>query len=412
MLKLLKQHFSISRIGVLYKDFTSSKELNPEGYEANIKSWEFILQLCLDDKYDRFTIPWKSSLVADFTLPTIGAPLSIGSVVEELVRRQILVPEAIYLDYHGNFNDVMNPSISHYFTSQYWLASAKYGVWKAIGINTRYIHWPTLVKTADTLMTTLKIVNYTDRIFTSEHLKVIVTAQINVTDLDFRILVKYLEDSGHCVRKQFEGDQLIKFGKHDITELDIGIGQLKWNIHKMSHQLEAIETQLNSLNGQIRDLVKTKANKVRIKSLLHIKRVQETSLAKLSSSWDNLSIILTKMDDNITNSEVYSTLAQSAKVLKELYLKVDDVDEVKLEVNKYMKDGNDVNVDAFTDADTFTDVEQEYNELIKEETHNDNKSTQETEEKDLIKRLDALKVTPTTTRTTTRTFLQKDAVPN
>lgn len=95
-----KTHYSVPRIGVLYKDFKDDKLLNPEGFEANLISWYNIFQIILENdtiENSKLTIPHKKpDLALLLVLPTIGKPLGIDVIIKELVESRSLIPVSIF----------------------------------------------------------------------------------------------------------------------------------------------------------------------------------------------------------------------------------------------------------------------------------------------------------------------------
>lgn len=84
-----------TRLNSLYKDFRSLKQLNEDGYIANINIWQdYIL-----NRYEpnSVVVPMGNTFLQDLQLQNHGVPKSIDVVLDQMILNGILIPAPIFL---------------------------------------------------------------------------------------------------------------------------------------------------------------------------------------------------------------------------------------------------------------------------------------------------------------------------
>lgn len=373
-------NLSISRIGALYKEFSSYRELNPEGYEANIQSWLKIFQVMLEnDHFDKLSLPSKLVIMNDLTLNTIGKPLSLNLVIDELVARKGLVPVTVFLHFERAFNEYLDPSSSllQYLSPFQWAKKVNEvasGVLSLFTTDTeRYIVWNYLETFSKTVLKEVEKEDdglYSSKLYNFKLFKELLNKlSPKITDLDIKILIKHISrDLKKCSVMYTEDDIICKFDTNEVNDEDIGIAQLKWNIQEITKQLESIQERIETTKTKIKafpvEKLKEKSVKTRIMSLLNIKKVQEASYEKISNTHDNLYEILTKMNEATSNVKVFNALKQSSIVLGELnqQIDVDELADIKEEIEDNIQQTNEISEMLGGEEE----VEEEYENLVKE----------------------------------------------
>ncbi|CAH6719468.1 uncharacterized protein CLIB1444_02S09230 [[Candida] jaroonii] len=374
-------NLSISRIGALYKDFTAYRELNPEGYEANIQSWLKIFEIMLEnDHFDKLSLPSKLTITNDLALKTIGKPLSINLVIQELMKSKDLIPVSVFLDFETEIYQYLNPSTSifQYLSPFHWAKRVNEVATGVLSIfssdSERYIVMKHLQSYSKTVLAEIEKENdglYSSKLYNYKLFKQLLTRLTpKITDLDIKILIKHISrDLKKCSVMYTEDDMICKFDASEVNDEDIGIAQLKWNIQEITKQLESIQERIESTKSKIKafpvEKIKEKSVKVRIMSLLNTKKVQEASYENISKTHDNLYEILTKMNEATSNIKVFNALKQSSIVLGELnqQIDIDELAEVKEELEDSMQQTNEVS-EMLGGVDE--DMEEEYESLVKQ----------------------------------------------
>ena len=78
--------YSSSRLRSLYSDFSPLKSSNTEGYNANVKFWQSLLEDCvyrgaLSSNKHKLVLEYDDSLKRDVTLSKYASPLALGVVI-------------------------------------------------------------------------------------------------------------------------------------------------------------------------------------------------------------------------------------------------------------------------------------------------------------------------------------------
>ena len=78
--------YSSSRLRSLYSDFSPLKSSNIEGYNANVKFWQSLLEDCvsnsaLPSNKHKLVLEYDDSLTHDVTLSKYASPLALRAVI-------------------------------------------------------------------------------------------------------------------------------------------------------------------------------------------------------------------------------------------------------------------------------------------------------------------------------------------
>lgn len=388
--------YSVTRLGALYKDFKDAKELNPEGYEANLISWYNIFKVILQHDFlpqAKLSIPHKNpDLSKILTLPVIGNPLSLDLVINELVDKKHLIPVSTFMSYDKNFHSYITPdsSVLKYISPLHWLNQVSLLGANLINVlggssSERYIPWTSICEFGKHFMSVLNKIEivegiYSSQIFDERLLLMFIHTNIssNFTSLDLQILLKYLSrDTGECSVKTSEDDTttVIKFIKNtEVTQEDKDIAQVKYNIHEISQRMSGIENKIHELNRRISlyptEKIKTDETiKNVVMTLLSQRKHQQKTFQHSVSIYTQLNEILVKIDSATSNIKIFNVLKQSSKTLQSLnaQVNVDDIDHVNSDIRDQIDQTDEISDALGSNNAEDQEVEEEFNELLKEQ---------------------------------------------
>lgn len=408
-----KTSYSVNRIGALYKDFDDDKQLNPEGFQANLISWANIFKVILDNdviKSSKLSIPHKTPDLSQLlVLPTIGKPLSLNMIINELVMAKTIIPLSLYLSCESNINQYLHPptGFTTYFSPFHWRNKA-YSTFKGIGdsiINVfvtsseRYVVWSYLVEFSHDVLKHIKqeITDgmYSTKIFDDRMIKSLIHRKItaNFSDLDLQILLTYLSrDVGECSVKTLEDVTVVKFDKQTISDEDVGIAQLRYSISQVAERMNRIEDHIGDIKKRITEypaekIKKDEGIKASVLNLLSQRRHYIETYRKCSSTYNQLLSLVSKIDEATSNVGIVTSLKQSSRVLEQLNSQVDvqEIDDINLDIEEQMETTNQIS-SALGLSVVDDEIEDEYNALLKQQEQDDK------ETKKLLDKLNELHV--------------------
>ncbi|GEQ71744.1 hypothetical protein JCM33374_g5430 [Metschnikowia sp. JCM 33374] len=253
--------FKESRLASLFSDFSRLKDINPEGYEANVAAWDALLLQCLRIHTFHSTIALPSNMLSDtLSSPQYGPPKSLALVLSILIEKRV----------------------------------RKQGTYSARLLNFQMFH---------------------------DFLKEI---DQNLSYIDIEAILTYLSrDMGSLGVQRVSGPDktsfsyLIKVGKEtSIAPEDQEIINLKENIGSIENHVTILERTIDQdIPERLKLLLSINAPNYRLKNLLKKKAQFTKSLDSELSVLDRLTFILSKIDEARTNEAVYDSLKTAKSVL-------------------------------------------------------------------------------------------------
>lgn len=337
--------FKESRLQSLYSDFSERKELNPEGYAANIEAWLTALDAYLkhgDNGKVTFTPHGFGHAVKN---GKYGEPKGLSSVIEEAIRRK---------------------KVSKFKAPEGWRGLLQLFVGLSINESDKYVHLKNLASMSEkaySRLVEMAKVKHTDAVHTPESLyKALASMGLSHTDVDA------IEAELSKQKKLTVTDDYVKVGAP--SEEDKAIARLKDALLQVEQRVEQLEIPKN---------VKTRRDLVRKK---HAEKTLERHLGAL----DQLRRALDEIDNAYSNLSTLKSMETASSVLKALNLKLppEEAEKVRVQLQDQMDMADEVT--ASLQAGTESDVEEELRELEREmaqETANDD---------ELLSKLSGLKV--------------------
>ncbi|KAI5965971.1 uncharacterized protein KGF55_001335 [Candida pseudojiufengensis] len=432
--------FKESRLNSLYSNFENFKQLNPEGYQANIQAWKQLISNLIksnefDPKSQISLTTYNPNLEQSLTIPIYGEPKKLDGILQELVNKRFLIPESLFLNANGNYGSIVNNSFN--FTSiNSWLQSRalkNYQVKKKNGnlIDEKYILWDELVRLGDKFQTEVqnKIINsdkYSSTLFTNDLLYEKILKVTHITKQDFKLLLKFIStDLNSCVTETRDGITYIKFIKTDsetITNEDVSIINIKLNLQNLNIRIKELENKLSNINLKSVLSLPKDVQKLKLSRLIKFKKVLISKLDQSIQLQSELYQILNKINDAKFNIEYFEILQSSSKVLNKLNneIKIEDIEEVRDEIDKEMVKEEEIS-DALIDkseAENDDEINEELNKLVKENKQGENKQEEKSavsekitqnsdnDEKELLDKLESLELSDEKTKK-----LNEDEIP-
>lgn len=414
--------FTSSRLRSLYSDFSRLKELNPEGYEANLQAWNsLIVDLVKKGHFGLFSfLTREPKLTETLALSDYGRPLSMGEVLQFMLDSEAIIPLSQYITRTSKFipknEDNGITGAPRRFIS--WISAL-------VGINTikssdskgtlvkeSYILWDRLVLVANDILRYLQDMmkkgTYSDHLYTSSLLQTHVLEYMkrDVDKGEIDILLKYWSrDVQVCVVGDDPEDNqtVVKFGNDLISPEDISVAKLRENVEKAAKRELGLQQKLDetseSISGLLRKKMKTDdTTRQQIKSRLFRKKLLAKAYTRTSDVYMQLSTILTKIDDSSDNAATFHLLTQSAEVLLSFNskLNVDDVLDLKEEITQQSQITDEMTgVLNETEETCDEEIEQELQQMLRESQKVEAKDTTgvpETE-KEVLDKLENLNIT-------------------
>lgn len=341
--------FKQSRLASLYSDYLRLRELNPEGYRANINAWTELLYASL--KFHTFGSSIElpgDKLAFKLRNSTHGEPQLLTLVLDEQIREGNLIPWSIYKVHNVKLQKLlMNYLSPKKIANEVW-NSFKISIYSLAsnGMADHFLSWTALQQVGDSVYCKLEkrtnqesglSANLFDSALFADLLKQI---DPHLSDVDVQVLLIYFSrDTGRIAI--IMGDPgYVKLGTTDpITEEEIGVIKLKASIRDVDRRMLLLDQKLNvDIPQRLARLVQMKATEDRLRNVLFRKASLKKSLSQTSAVHVQLTLILDKIDESHSNAELLETLKNAKKVLSSLnsQISIEEVDAVTADLDEEM----------------------------------------------------------------------------
>ncbi|EST04704.1 Snf7 [Kalmanozyma brasiliensis GHG001] len=410
---------SSSPLPALYSDLSRQRKSNPAGYRASVEWWKGILldvtfagvQFDRDppsstsisasgmgEVVDRTTFRLDESTKARWTIPGVGRPLGLGTVIADLERERTVIPLSSYLK---SPTPLSGPSPSSglrsyipttrgvasalLLTPAKWAASSLYTL--ALGSKEddaeysederlfrlkrgEWVFFPLVER----LSTSFLMHFYANEaslsplsllMTTSEfHTKLAAQCGFEPSERDALLVLKYLSRDRREGPAAVVQDGLIKFAPTEydpvepITSEDRDILAVHSTLLRLDTQISSLETQITTRNESIKTALRAN-NPSLAKTHLRSRKALEEALQKRRGVRETLSGVLANIEQAKGDVEVMRALKASEGVLRGVLgrkeLQVENVESVmdglqelvgvQDEVDGVIRDGARVHVD-------------------------------------------------------------------
>lgn len=404
--------FPESRLRSLYGDFANLKQLNPEGYEANIQAWQSLFEdlikhKVIDDSVLSLSVNATTSRL--LSISKYGEPRSLTIILEELVNNGVLVPLTLFEQ--DPFSYITQDNTGWLSINQ--LNVKKIFTWgvQALGFRStfrvmdklgklkheRYISISSLLsvglKIRQKLAEFSQKGSYTELLF-NRHLfgEFLRKLESTITPTDVDILLTYLKMYTTLLKiSVIDGKEYIKLGsgheQFEINDVDISIIDLMAYIEPLKNRINFLSNKITNIEDLIRKSVcsKTSSNDS-IKSLLRVKKAFIKSLEHSSTNMSHLETTLLKIDEATYNKDMYRIMETSSSILSSLNseISIDKINDIKDSLTSDMKLTDEIS-DALMikyDKDDDEQIDKELDELFEAETSGTPATADDQTEKD------------------------------
>lgn len=413
----------VSRLDSLYKDFRPLKELNPDGYSANVDTWRVYLTFHYLRDSKSMIFHCGSELLRKLNREPYGPPKSIDVVINSLVKQGYLITIDDFC------NGSTHPRESHKLL-------------KWIGFSLKTNREFESRKNEDMLylkemkLVIKSIVESKFKKIYAEITKNIIAHATGITDLIFHSneffeksgLVTYL---GNSIEEQElmmvylsrhkkillrDGDivkimapsvsHVLKSFPKEITANDRRVAALKESIFNLDQQMKKIENEISDCSLMLKESISCSKPREIQKEYLQGKKLGEKYLCRLLNHHNKLITIKKQLDMAGTNAMLVSTLNHSNELMKSINKSIgsiDDLHELLDEIKQQNVQSEQIsdllmnNADIEHDDDELNmELEQmereELSNKVKEEAKGKNVPSQDESNADLLRKLSHLKI--------------------
>ncbi|KAJ6184030.1 hypothetical protein N7519_005331 [Penicillium mononematosum] len=399
LLKYILTHeeaFRRNRLPSLYSDFTPQKKTNPDGYAVNVAAWEQALNRAAKRGYTSSrgvrvrsgstvsaksgTVPVKrkktdhlilrtdESLLRDLESPEWGRPVALGTVFDEAVRKNSMIPLPVYKTTAGLLQKksqwkLIDPGVLSPWNVMSWGArqlkgfvvgsesdsAPKLQVQELVLIENLQEAADLVVKKATGTCSPKLDLIYSRESFV-EDFAAILNDATELSDTDFDVLLLYLSrDSGAIA---YDG-RTIKFKSTDesaeITQQDTTIASIKTLVSTMSKQVTSLEAKIAELTVAAKTALANK-NRISALSAVRSKKLAEHNLQQRFNTLMQLEEVYSKIEQAADQVDMVQVMQASTGVLRGLHTQIggaerveDIVEELREEMTKVDEVGSIMN---------------------------------------------------------------------
>jgi len=343
------------------------KELNPESWNSKILFWSSLIsKWCEKNKKCSVTV----ELLEKAFLREGKSPHCLEEVVSECVRTGVVVDQARFV-----------ASIAPKDTWGGWVKSVGWGAVQSLGDRVVGHNPSSLVvpQVADTLTEDMYVkLKNVDPMLQLKHYLFIGEENLqDFQDTESQGLIEFLIAKKLVVSQIVENIKVYKVSLDNsivaFDETDVGIIKLYQTLSLLDNDIEALESEVKNLGVKIKQLIKSDSRQS-AKSFLKRQKTVEKNLEKKLNQKLNTESILDEILEAESNKKIVDSYKAGLEALKATLndKSLEDVDDIMDEIGDTLVKGNDVNQtiskNLWDDSEDSIDLEQELNDLSKEES--------------------------------------------
>ncbi|KAG8781564.1 hypothetical protein FRC15_008551, partial [Serendipita sp. 397] len=370
----LPEFASTPRIQSLYSDLGRQKLSNPSGYTANLGWWRSVLQELVSRRMqsnnaNALVLHVNQELSDALRWDKVGRPAGLSTVVDDMTRDGDLHPLGLFLLSSVSIYEsgsVVGRVADILIKRSFWWAMEHLNLVNPDGSESAAAKWKrvcgdyvviSVVKTlADSIIAAQdekSSLTISETIYSLDSFKKYAescspTHSIRLSDLDVKILLRYLSRDRHVLVVQGE---VIKFAEDPalrrITSIDQGVFELKSTIERVEQQIEHIETSIKSRTNQIKAAVLASRKEI-AKLQLSSRKALEALLNQRVQTLTTLTAALSSIDQAHSDAAILKAYETSSKVLKEILskpeLQKERVDEVMDKLREGMEGAEEIRI--------------------------------------------------------------------
>ncbi|MCJ1423124.1 hypothetical protein MMC29_001005 [Sticta canariensis] len=400
--------FRRARLPSLYSDFSLQRYTNPDGFSANIAAWEDVLIKANGeglipagpDGQEFLSLRTSEELLQSLETREFGRPLALGTVIDEAVLHQHLIPVEEFLHNSSSIYD------QGWFVRPRWLLLWGY---RQLGAtlrtsastkmqNGRYVIVEIMEKVANQMLSELTEGKaQVDRVYTMSMFRKEVTRILNlkaeVTDTDLSIILKFLARDKGAIFYDREASTIVKFSASDeitspISVEDKTIASLRSLINDLNQQVDLLTSRNATLADEAKMAIK-KRNRPLALRVLRSKKMTEDNLMQRLETLSKLEGISAKIEQASDQIAIVRAIKNSTGILRKFNQqvgKIETVEDTMEELQREMKNVDQVSeiiedVRRDTSVDDYA-IDEELENLAQQvRVDEERKEAQETQEK-------------------------------
>lgn len=333
-------HFSERRKISLYSDFRRLKDVNPEGFRANVSAWRSVLV----EITARNVFPDKTLLVANGQLldnlfdAKHGIPLALDVVIDEMVAEGALMPLSTYISrptsiYYRPWFNINLSSMAQWALTKMGLCdpafrSGSSGTLK----DEKYVVIKQLNDYATRVLDCLRAMPgigsvYSKSVFTKELFELLVNSamkekygdDVQLSRTDNECILRYLSRDKRYI--SISDEWIIKIVDlytvdkiSEITERDRAVASLRSTIFQVSCRVDRLSNSIQSNRAKASRALEIK-NKTVAKYALRSAKIEEHAQEKALEMLQNLETVLSKIDEASDQVDVVNALQSGVQLL-------------------------------------------------------------------------------------------------
>ncbi|KAL6940182.1 hypothetical protein ACO0QE_004077 [Hanseniaspora vineae] len=380
-----------SRIPSLYSDFQRLKDLNPEGYDANIAFWENYIYA--EIKSTTFNI---KDLLVSLKNEKYGEPKSLNIPLDRMIAQKRLM----LVEKFENPGTFLTSSLKWALSKVVFDVSFKTRLSEGSSDylkDIRLVHLKNLQELSEKCMSVFqeKIIKTSTRsldlILTFEDAHRLIHDQVH-SPTEFHLVVKYLSNYSNDL---ICSDGYIKFFKKSIFEskktqisdTEFAFADLKWGITRLEMEIDKMEDQMRSYQERIKRNLHTK-DVTLLRSLLKVRKSMEVNRKSYILQQEKLLHIKNEVESAANNSMMVEVLTKSSSLLTTLNEEIENisaVDELLMNIEEQSKitekASNALVLSTEQDSEVDTELDQMLEE-IKEERKSSLMAPKESEKRE------------------------------
>lgn len=302
------------RMTVLYAPFRA-RDINPVDYDYKMKFWQnVIIDWCMERNECVLTI---KKLQEEFKRKE-RIPLGLSTVMENLERNGHLKLKEEFMNIDPEETWTVWAVKSLVKTPVVWsFSKLKMALIEIDEKIIEYICLEFLKKKSEELL--LKA-DKSQKLYNQTDIKDMLTSAdgVEISQGSFDILLRWLQINKVIQTKRIDNDFLIKFSQNksnQISDIDLSLYILEKNKLSFEKAIQALEVEKEELISTAKNYLK-KGMRDTAKTYLRRKKEVEKTIAKRVSALENMEILVSRIHDSSSDSQVLDTYKIALNALK------------------------------------------------------------------------------------------------
>ncbi|KAK5107589.1 hypothetical protein LTR62_000983 [Meristemomyces frigidus] len=353
LLEFLRTHdtafSSRTRLASLYSDFRLQRQSNPDGYQANVAAWLRALTAAAKEghipsqtgtQHDHFSLCTGEELLRELQTREYGRPLSLGSVIEDAVKKKELVPLQQFMESKQSVYakswvptpwEVMSWGLRQLGVTGRQGVEDKLVIGIFVVMATVQAAAKLILSSASTMATSNTSRIFSRDLFATQFARVVDADTLSPRDVSI-LLTHLARDCEAIAYDPKSGTVKFKAATEakvpTIEQEDITIASLRTSIASLAPQVEQLAERIPELDRKARDAV-TQRQTIAAKTALRQKKLAEAKLQQRTATLSQLEELYAKIEQAADQLEMVRVMEASSQALRSLHQKTGGVEQVQ-----------------------------------------------------------------------------------